>query len=103
MAGNGEVLEGFICPICMTDFKAPNHLTKHFEEVHNDDPEILKSLKGIHSSFRLLILLFYRKRSSQSFKVVLSVTKPVIYKMNIAELACCRFVWQSQEKDFETG
>lgn len=79
MAGNGEVLEGFICPICMTDFKAPNHLTKHFEEVHNDDPEILKSLKGIHSSFCLLILLFYRKRSSQSFKVVLSVTKSVMY------------------------
>jgi hypothetical protein len=51
MADNGEDLEGFICPICMTDFKAPNHLTKHFEEVHNDDPEILRSLKGTHAYF----------------------------------------------------
>lgn len=66
MAGNGEVLEGFICPICMTDFKAPNHLTKHFEEVHNDDPEILKSLKGIRDSFRFFILLFCQRRSAQS-------------------------------------
>ena len=46
MAGTGEVLEGFICPICMTDLKTPNLLTKHFEDVHNEDPEIFKSLKG---------------------------------------------------------
>lgn len=48
MAGSEEVLEGFICPICMTDFKAPHQLTKHFEDFHNDDPEILKSLKGVN-------------------------------------------------------
>lgn len=70
MADNGEVLEGFICPICMTDFKAPNHLTKHFEELHNDDPEILKSLKGIHNSFLFFffILLFCRKRRLTEFQ-----------------------------------
>lgn len=73
MAGNGEVLEGFICPICMTDFKAPYHLTKHFEEVHNDDPEILKSLKGIQNSFRLLILLFYHRRSAELYHKLLRV------------------------------
>lgn len=49
MAGSEKVLEGFICPICMTEFKAPNQLTKHFEDFHNDDPEILKSLKGTNS------------------------------------------------------
>lgn len=48
MNENNQVLEGFICPMCMTDFKTPNYLTKHFEEFHNDDPEILKSLKGIY-------------------------------------------------------
>ncbi|XP_072754047.1 rabenosyn-5 [Anoplolepis gracilipes] len=56
MADNGEVLEGFICPICMTDFKAPHHLTKHFEEVHNDDPEILKSLKDLFGKAKKKIL-----------------------------------------------
>ncbi|XP_012217489.1 rabenosyn-5 [Linepithema humile] len=56
MAGNGEVLEGFICPICMTDFKAPKYLTKHFEEVHNDDPEILKSLKDLFGKAKKKIL-----------------------------------------------
>lgn len=56
MAGNDVVLEGFICPICMTDFKAPSHLTKHFEEVHNDDPEILRSLKDLFGKAKKKIL-----------------------------------------------
>ncbi|XP_020293826.1 rabenosyn-5 [Pseudomyrmex gracilis] len=56
MAGNGEVLEGFICPICMNDFKTPSHLTKHFEKVHNDDPEILKSLKDLFGKAKEKIL-----------------------------------------------
>ncbi|XP_039308449.1 rabenosyn-5 [Solenopsis invicta] len=56
MAGNDVVLEGFICPICITDFKAPSHLTKHFEEVHNDDPEILRSLKDLFGKAKKKIL-----------------------------------------------
>lgn len=42
----GNIMEGFICPACMIDFNSPTQLTKHFEESHNEDPEILKSLKG---------------------------------------------------------
>ncbi|XP_003703620.2 rabenosyn-5 [Megachile rotundata] len=56
MAGSEEVLEGFICPICMTDFKAPHQLTKHFEDFHNDDPEILKSLKDLFGKAKKKIL-----------------------------------------------
>ncbi|XP_006623714.1 rabenosyn-5 [Apis dorsata] len=56
MATNEEVLEGFICPICMTDFKTPNQLTKHFEDFHNDDPEILKSLKDLFGKAKKKIL-----------------------------------------------
>ncbi|KAK0167842.1 hypothetical protein PV327_001699 [Microctonus hyperodae] len=56
MAGADEVLEGFICPICMTDLKSPNQLTKHFEEIHNDDPEILKSLKDLFGKAKKKIL-----------------------------------------------
>ncbi|XP_053985826.1 rabenosyn-5 isoform X1 [Hylaeus volcanicus] len=56
MAGSEKVLEGFICPICMTEFKAPNQLTKHFEDCHNDDPEILKSLKDLFGKAKKKIL-----------------------------------------------
>lgn len=51
MASSQEVLEGFLCPICMTDLNTPQQLTKHFEEFHNEDTEILKSLKGIFHYF----------------------------------------------------
>ncbi|XP_011496703.1 PREDICTED: rabenosyn-5 [Ceratosolen solmsi marchali] len=51
-----EVMEGFICPICMTDFKTPTLLTKHFEEFHKDDPEILKSLKDLFGKAKKKIL-----------------------------------------------
>ncbi|XP_015600809.1 rabenosyn-5 [Cephus cinctus] len=56
MAESTQILEGFLCPICMTDFKTPNQLTKHFEEVHNDDPEILKSLKDLFGKAKKKIL-----------------------------------------------
>ncbi|KAF3423411.1 hypothetical protein E2986_03207 [Frieseomelitta varia] len=56
MAGSEEVLEGFLCPICVTDFKAPIQLTKHFEDFHNDDPEILKSLKDLFGKAKKKIL-----------------------------------------------
>ncbi|XP_076644420.1 rabenosyn-5 [Halictus rubicundus] len=56
MACSEKVLEGFICPICMTEFKAPTQLTKHFEDFHNDDPEILKSLKDLFGKAKKKIL-----------------------------------------------
>ncbi|XP_008551264.1 rabenosyn-5 [Microplitis demolitor] len=56
MAENVPILEGFLCPVCMTDLKKPCQLTKHFEEVHNDDPEILKSLKDLFGKAKKKIL-----------------------------------------------
>ncbi|XP_076165758.1 rabenosyn-5 [Ptiloglossa arizonensis] len=56
MAGSEKVLEGFICPICMAEFKAPNQLTKHFEDFHNEDPEFLKSLKDLFGKAKKKIL-----------------------------------------------
>ncbi|KAL7301218.1 hypothetical protein TKK_0006184 [Trichogramma kaykai] len=51
-----EPMEGFICPICMIDFKTPVLLTKHFEEYHKDDPEILRSLKDLFGKAKKKIL-----------------------------------------------
>lgn len=59
MASSEDVLEGFLCPICMTDLKTPHQLTKHFEEFHNDDPEILKSLKGSFFILSAILSLTY--------------------------------------------
>ncbi|XP_078033905.1 rabenosyn-5 [Augochlora pura] len=47
MACSEQILEGFICPICMAEFKAPTQLTKHFEDDHKDDSETVKLLKDL--------------------------------------------------------
>lgn len=56
MAFSTQILEGFICPICKTNFETPNDLTRHFEELHNDDPEIFKSLKDLFGKAKKKIL-----------------------------------------------
>ncbi|XP_014211795.1 rabenosyn-5 [Copidosoma floridanum] len=56
MAETEQPIEGFICPICMTDCKTPTLLTKHFEDYHKDDPEIFRSLKGLFGKAKKKIL-----------------------------------------------
>ncbi|XP_043268340.1 rabenosyn-5 [Venturia canescens] len=72
MADSGDVLEGFLCPICMTDLKTPQQLTKHFEDVHNEDPEILKSLKDLFGKAKQKIL-----KQDESAEICIDVQRPV--------------------------
>ncbi|XP_066590256.1 rabenosyn-5 [Prorops nasuta] len=88
MAESTEVFEGFICPICMTDLKSPNNLTKHFEEYHNDDPEILKSLKGLIGKAKKKILK--QDEMQASFLTPVSESKP----------KCPEIDWGPQEIGF---
>jgi len=41
------VLEGFLCPICKVDFGLDLKLFLHFQEVHSEDQDLVKSFKGI--------------------------------------------------------
>jgi rabenosyn-5 len=43
--GGGEILEGFLCPICKVDLGTAVQLHAHFQE-HTEDQDVLKSLKG---------------------------------------------------------
>lgn len=46
---DGEVLEGFLCPICVIDLKTAVQLNAHFQEQHSDDQDLFKSVKGLYS------------------------------------------------------
>ncbi|XP_055680702.1 rabenosyn-5 [Lutzomyia longipalpis] len=54
--GDGEILEGFLCPICKEDLKTPERLTNHVETKHSEEQDILKSLKEIFGFARKKIL-----------------------------------------------
>lgn len=53
-----DVLEGFLCPICKEDLKAPERLTAHFESSHSEDQDLLKSFKDIFLTAKKKIKYF---------------------------------------------
>lgn len=55
-ANDEEILEGFLCPICLTDLKSASQLTNHFESLHQEEQDVLKSLKDIFGKAKKKIL-----------------------------------------------
>lgn len=53
-----EVIEGFLCPICKTDFRSPELLTAHFDTHSEDDQDLLKAFKDIFISAKNKIKRF---------------------------------------------
>lgn len=46
MADGNDIQEGFLCPICHKDMRSPSNLLTHFQDLHSDEQEFLKSIKG---------------------------------------------------------
>lgn len=46
---DGEILEGFICPICREDLKSLELLTDHFDKSHAEDDDLKTLFKEIFS------------------------------------------------------
>ncbi|XP_050068662.1 rabenosyn-5 [Anopheles maculipalpis] len=61
---DGEILEGFLCPICKRDLRTPERLTVHVEHEHSEEQDLLKSLKEIFSLARQGILSKSKKKPS---------------------------------------
>ncbi|KAH8412135.1 hypothetical protein KR009_000015 [Drosophila setifemur] len=55
-AGSGEILEGFLCPICRADLKSIDVLTDHFARQHAEEEAVLKSFKDIFTKAKQKIL-----------------------------------------------
>ncbi|XP_072944020.1 rabenosyn-5 [Epargyreus clarus] len=55
-ANEEEILEGFLCPICKADLKSATQLTNHFESLHQEEQDVLRSLKDIFGIAKKIIL-----------------------------------------------
>lgn len=55
-ANDEEILEGFLCPICKADLKSASQLTSHFESLHQEEQDVLRSLKDIFGKAKKIIL-----------------------------------------------
>ncbi|XP_067012088.2 rabenosyn-5 [Anabrus simplex] len=47
MADGGEILEGFLCPVCKADLGSEQQLRSHFQDEHKEYQDVLKSLKDV--------------------------------------------------------
>ncbi|XP_053625630.1 rabenosyn-5 [Plodia interpunctella] len=55
-SNDDEILEGFLCPICKADLKSASQLTSHFESLHSEEQDVLRSLKDIFGKAKKIIL-----------------------------------------------
>ncbi|KAK7794790.1 hypothetical protein R5R35_004129 [Gryllus longicercus] len=57
MAECGEILEGFLCPICKADLGSEHQLRIHFQdEAHKEHQDVFKSLKDVFEKAKKKIL-----------------------------------------------
>ncbi|ESO90492.1 hypothetical protein LOTGIDRAFT_217928 [Lottia gigantea] len=57
MADTGNIMEGFLCPMCMKDFGTVSQLQEHFEVAHSsEDKAVFQSLKGFFDKAKKRIL-----------------------------------------------
>lgn len=55
--GSSEVLEGFLCPICLEDLASITQLQAHFEEQHgSEDKDVVHALRGFLSKAKKKLL-----------------------------------------------
>lgn len=76
---DGEILEGFLCPVCKEDLKSPERLTNHVEQQHAEEQVILKSLKEIFGFARKKIL-----NSEESNNISRALDSNLSLKSNIS-------------------
>ncbi|XP_032578640.1 rabenosyn-5 isoform X2 [Drosophila sechellia] len=65
-SASGEILEGFLCPICRADLKSIDVLTDHFARQHAEEEAALKSFKDIFTKAKKKILNPFEDEKSAS-------------------------------------
>lgn len=49
--GYQDIREGFICPICHKNLQSARRLLVHFEDLHSEEQDVLKSLRGKENKY----------------------------------------------------
>ncbi|XP_045491805.1 rabenosyn-5 [Colias croceus] len=73
-ANDDEILEGFLCPICKADLKSATQLTSHFESQHEEEQDLLRSLKDIFGKAKKIILNADENDLKETFDRALKLT-----------------------------
>ncbi|RZC27689.1 FYVE and/or Rbsn domain containing protein [Asbolus verrucosus] len=74
MAEANAIKEGFLCPICHKDLRSPNSLIAHFQDLHSEEQDILKSIKDLYGKAKKKILKL-DEQDLESFKNEITLEK----------------------------
>ncbi|KAF5297120.1 hypothetical protein FQA39_LY02700 [Lamprigera yunnana] len=69
-----HIQEGFLCPVCYKDLHSPSNLLTHFEELHSEEQDLLKSIKDLVGKAKKKILKL-DENDLESFKTEISLQK----------------------------
>lgn len=90
----GDVIkEGFLCPICMKDLRSASLLQKHFEDIHSDDKDTLRQLRGMFGKAKRKIM---DKIDSSDTDMAINSAEDDIPK-GFANHGVDPFLWDHQE------
>ncbi|XP_044263653.1 rabenosyn-5 [Tribolium madens] len=81
MAEANLIREGFLCPICHKDLRSPNNLIAHFQDLHSEEQDILKSIKDLYGKAKKKILKL-DEQDLETFKNEITLEK---YYLEISE------------------
>ncbi|KAG5891671.1 hypothetical protein JTB14_020089 [Gonioctena quinquepunctata] len=74
MAEANTIQEGFLCPICHKDLRSANNLISHFQDLHSEEKDILRSIKDIYGIVKKKILTL-DDQDLETFKKEISLEK----------------------------
>lgn len=73
-ASGGDIMEGFICPICKSDEKKPEKLLQHFEEKHSEEKDLVQTFRDVFRTAKKKILKLDESELSRTFETTLKST-----------------------------
>lgn len=70
----GDIMEGFICPICRSDERKPEKLLQHFEEKHSEEKDLVQTFRDVFRTAKKKILKLDESELSRNFETTLKST-----------------------------
>lgn len=70
----GDIMEGFICPICKSDERKPEKLLQHFEEKHSEEKDLVQTFRDVFRTAKKKILKLDESELSRNFETTLKST-----------------------------
>lgn len=82
---SSEIVEGFICPICLSDEKKLERLLQHFEDKHSEEKDLVQTFRDVFKIAKKKILNLDESEFPRSFENSLKTSKGLLNSSSFAD------------------